>query len=183
MTLHKLQDKIKCHICGNQKPIPTRCPDCGQSTLRILGFGTEKLKKNCTFFPEIVIKRLDLDIARSRKIQQNIIESFQEKEIDILVGTQMITKGLDFDHVGLVGILQADQILMYPDFRAQERAFQLFTQVSGRAGRRKDRGLVLIQGYNIYHPVIQQVIQHDHQSFYQSELFERKNLNILRMSV
>ncbi|MBK9728804.1 MAG: primosomal protein N' [Saprospiraceae bacterium] len=175
MTLHKLQDIIKCHICGNQKPIPTRCPDCGQSTLRILGFGTEKIEEELhIFFPEIVIKRLDLDIARSRKIQQNIIESFQEKEIDILVGTQMITKGLDFDHVGLVGILQADQILMYPDFRAQERAFQLFTQVSGRAGRRKDRGLVLIQGYNIYHPVIQQVIQHDHQSFYQSELFERK---------
>ena len=110
-------------------------------------------------------------------MQQKIIEDFQDKDLDILVGTQMVTKGLDFEHVGLVGVMQADQILLYPDFRSQERAFQLFTQVSGRAGRRKDKGKVLIQGYNIGHPVILQVIQHDHESFYQRELFERKKFN------
>lgn len=178
MTLHKYQLKLKCHICGNHRPIPERCPNCGQFTLKELGFGTEKIEEELqAFFPENKIHRLDLDVARSRKMQQKIIEDFQEKEIDILVGTQMVTKGLDFDHVGLVGVMQADQILFYPDFRSQERAFQLFTQVSGRAGRRKDKGKVLIQGYNIIHPVIQDVIHHDHESFYQRELYERKKFN------
>ncbi len=178
MTLHKYQDKLKCHICGNFRPVPERCPDCGQFTLKILGFGTEKLEEELQeFFPDKNIKRLDLDVARSRKMQQAIIEDFQEKEIDLLVGTQMVTKGLDFHHVGLVGIMQADQILHYPDFRAQERAFQLFTQVSGRAGRRKEQGKVLIQAYNISHPVIHFVIQHDLDSFYQRELFERKTFH------
>jgi primosomal protein N' (replication factor Y) len=178
MTLHKHQEKLKCHICGNQKPIPERCPNCGQFTLKILGFGTEKIEEELqVYFPDKTIHRLDLDVARSRKMQQKIIEDFQEKEIDILVGTQMVTKGLDFVHVGLVGVMQADQILFYPDFRSQERAFQLFTQVSGRAGRRKDRGKVLIQGFNIFHPVVQDVIQHDHNNFYQRELLERKKFN------
>ncbi len=178
MTLHKQQSKLKCHLCGSFKPVPSNCPDCGQFTLKILGFGTEKLEEELQeFFPDKKIQRLDLDVARSRKMQQKIIEDFQEKEIDILVGTQMVTKGLDFDHVGLVGIMQADQILMYPDFRSQERAFQLFTQVSGRAGRRKEQGKVLIQAYNIGHPVINLLIQHDHHSFYHRELFERKKFN------
>jgi len=178
MTLHKHQLKLKCHICGNHRPIPERCPNCGQFTLKELGFGTEKIEEDLqVFFPENKIHRLDLDVARSRKMQQRIIEDFQDKEIDILVGTQMVTKGLDFEHVGLVGVMQADQILFYPDFRSQERAFQLFTQVSGRAGRRKDKGKVLIQGYNIIHPVILDVIKHDHESFYQRELYERKKFN------
>ncbi len=178
MTIHKHQLKLKCHICGNHRPIPERCPNCGQFTLKELGFGTEKIEEELqAFFPDIKIHRLDLDIARSRKMQQTIIEDFQDKEIDVLVGTQMVTKGLDFEHVGLVGIMQADQILFYPDFRSQERAFQLFTQVSGRAGRRKDKGKVLIQGYNIYHPVISDVINHDYTAFYDRELFERKKFN------
>ncbi len=175
MTLHKMQNKLKCHICGNQNEVPQRCPECGQYTLRILGFGTEQIEEELKIqFPDKNIQRLDLDSARSRNMQQKIIEAFQDREIDILVGTQMVTKGLDFDHVGLVGILQADQILLYPEFRAHERGYQLLTQVSGRAGRRSDLGKVLIQGYHIHHPVIQFVLQHQPENFYQSELAERK---------
>lgn len=178
MTLHKYQNRLRCHLCGNHKPIPERCPDCGQFTLRQLGFGTEQIEEELQKqFKHKVIKRLDLDVARSRKIQQSIIEEFQERQTDILVGTQMVTKGLDFDHVGLVGILQADQILFYPDFRSQERAFQLFTQVAGRAGRRKEIGKVFIQGFNVHHPVIQFVIGNDANKFYESELSERKKFN------
>lgn len=178
MTLHKYQNRLRCHLCGNHKPIPERCPDCGQFTLRQLGFGTEQIEEELQEqFSDKVIKRLDLDVARSRKIQQSIIEEFQERETNILVGTQMVTKGLDFDHVGLVGILQADQILFYPDFRSQERAFQLFTQVAGRAGRRKDKGKVYIQGFNVHHPVIQCVIEHNSNKFYESELSERKKFS------
>ena len=178
MTLHKQQEKLKCHICGNFKPIPVRCPDCGQATLKILGFGTEKIEEELqTNFPDHIIKRLDLDIARTRKMQQKIIEEFQDREVDILVGTQMVTKGLDFDGVNLVAVVQVDQMLFYPDFRAQERAFQLLTQVGGRAGRRKEKGQVLIQGFQIFHPVIHFVVNHDLQSFYTQELFERKKFH------
>jgi primosomal protein N' (replication factor Y) len=178
LTVHKVQNRLKCHICGVQKSVPERCPNCGQYTLRQLGFGTEQIEEELqALFPGRKVQRLDLDVARSRKMQQKLIESFQDRETDILVGTQMVTKGLDFDHVGMVGVLQADQILYYPDFRSQERAFQLFTQVAGRAGRRKDKGLVLIQGYAIGHPVIQFVIRHDPESFYQAELAERKTFS------
>ncbi len=175
MTLHKMQNKLKCHICGNQKEVPQRCPECGQYTLRILGFGTEQIEEELkSHFPDKKVQRLDLDSARSRTMQQKIIEAFQEQEIDILVGTQMVTKGLDFDHVGLVGILQADQILLFPEFRAHERGYQLLTQVSGRAGRRNEIGKVLIQGYHIHHPVIAYVMQHKPEAFYQNELAERR---------
>lgn len=178
MTLHKQQEKLKCHICGNHKPIPMRCPDCGQATLKILGFGTEKIEEELqAHFPEHSIRRLDLDIARTRKMQQKIIEEFQDGEVDILVGTQMVTKGLDFEGVNLVAVVQVDQILFYPDFRAQERAFQLLTQVGGRAGRRKEKGQVLIQGFQVFHPVIHFVVNHDLQSFYIQELFERKKFH------
>lgn len=178
LTVHKQLNKLKCHICGQAKPVPERCPDCGQFTLRQLGFGTEQIEESLKeIFPEKKLQRLDLDIARSRKMQQKIIESFQEQETDILVGTQMVTKGLDFEHVGLVGVLQADQILFHPDFRAQERAFQLLTQVSGRAGRRTDKGTVIVQGYHIDHPVLLYVMQHDQESFYRKELEERQRFN------
>lgn len=175
LTLHKQQNKMKCHLCGFTSPVPSSCPNCGQYTLQQLGFGTEQIEESLQeLFPQQKLVRLDLEIARSRNMQQRIIESFQDQEADILVGTQMVTKGLDFDHVGMVGILQADQILFYPDFRAQERAFQLLTQVSGRAGRRADQGIVIIQGYQVHHPVIQFVIEHKTQDFYEKELEERK---------
>ncbi|HQX43426.1 MAG TPA: primosomal protein N' [Saprospiraceae bacterium] len=178
LTLHKYQQKLKCHICGSKKNIPTKCPRCEQHTLKFMGFGTEKIEEELKeHFPELAIKRFDQEIARSKTIQTEILESFQEKEIDILVGTQMITKGLDFDHVGLVAILQADQILHYPDFRSQERAFQLMTQVSGRSGRREDLGQVIIQAYATMHPVIQDVMNHDFTNFIERELLERKRFN------
>lgn len=178
LTIHKQDQKMKCHICGQSKPVPKKCPNCGQFTLRQMGFGTEQIEEALKeLFPDRRMLRLDLDIARSRNMQQRIIEDFQEQEADLMVGTQMVTKGLDFEHVGLVGILQADQILFYPDFRAQERAFQLLTQVSGRAGRRADQGQVVIQGFQIHHPVIQYVLEHRTEEFYQNELRERKKFN------
>lgn len=178
LTLHKQWNKLKCHICGQTKPVPDRCPDCGQFTLRQLGFGTEQIEEALQeLFPEQKLQRLDLDVARSRKMQQKIIETFQEQESHILVGTQMVTKGLDFEHVGMVGVLQADQILFFPDFRSQERAFQLLTQVSGRAGRRSQKGIVIVQGYHIDHPVLQFVKHHDQESFYKKELSERHKFN------
>jgi primosomal protein N' (replication factor Y) len=143
-----------------------------------MGFGTEKIEEELKeYFPDLIIKRFDQEIARSKTIQTEILEAFQDKEIDILVGTQMITKGLDFEHVGLVAIIQADQILQYPDFRAQERAFQLMTQVSGRSGRREDLGQVIIQAYAVSHPVINDVMNHDFKNFIERELLERKRFN------
>ncbi|MBK7881571.1 MAG: primosomal protein N' [Saprospiraceae bacterium] len=178
MTLHKYQQKLKCHICGSKRNIPTKCPRCEQHTLKFMGFGTEKIEEELKeYFPDLIIKRFDQEIARSKSIQTEILEAFQDKEIDILVGTQMITKGLDFEHVGLVAIIQADQILHYPDFRAQERAFQLMTQVSGRSGRREDLGQVIIQAYAISHPVINDVMNHDFKNFIERELLERKRFN------
>ncbi len=174
MTLHKSLQKLKCHICNMQKPIPSECPQCSQYALRELGFGTEKIEEELhEFFPDKVIRRFDLDIARSRKIQQEILHAFEAGEIHALVGTQMITKGIDFGNVGLVGIIQADQIIHFPDFRAQERAFQLFTQVSGRSGRRDERGLVMIQAYQTDHPVLRDVLNQNDAAFYQRELSER----------
>lgn len=178
MTLHKYQQKLKCHICGSKRNIPTKCPRCEQHTLKFMGFGTEKIEEELKeYFPDLIIKRFDQEIARSKTIQTEILEAFQDKEIDILVGTQMITKGLDFEHVGLVAIIQADQILQYPDFRAQERAFQLMTQVSGRSGRREDLGQVIIQAYAVSHPVINDVMNHDFKNFIERELLERKRFN------
>lgn len=175
LTMHKHYQRLKCHICGLTKPIPVKCPDCGNNNIKILGFGTEKIEEELQLnFPNINIRRLDLDVARTRKSQHDIIEDFQDGNADILVGTQMVTKGLDFNNVGLVGVLQADQIMFYPDFRATERAFQLLTQVAGRSGRRVDSGCVLIQAYNIGHPVLQYVMDHDYKSFYQREILERQ---------
>jgi primosomal protein N' (replication factor Y) len=178
LTLHKYHQKLKCHICGLQKPIPSACPQCGQYSLRELGFGTEKIEEELQeHFPEKVIKRFDLDVAKGRKIQQQIMQEFEDGETHILVGTQMITKGLDFTNVGLVGIIQADQIINYPDFRSQERAFQLLTQVGGRSGRRENQGKVIIQAYAISHPVILDISQHDDATFYKRELLERKKFH------
>ena len=176
LTLHKYQNRLKCHVCGIKKPIPTKCPQCDQYTIQSMGFGTEKIEEEIKeLFPDHIVKRFDADTARSKNLQREIIEAFQDKEIHILIGTQMITKGFDFDHVGLVGILQADQMLFYPNFRAQERTFQLLTQVSGRSGRRDEIGKVLIQGYSLHHEVIQDVVNHDYERFYSREIEERKH--------
>ena len=175
LTYHKFQNNLRCHYCGYQRPIPTECPACGSKQLTLRGFGTEKIEDELKiFFPEAKIMRLDYDTARAKNAHAKIINDFEEKRIDILVGTQMVTKGLDFDNVGLVGVLSADQLLHFPDFRASERGFQLITQVSGRAGRKHKRGKVIIQTFNTSHPILKEILENDYQSFFEREIAERQ---------
>jgi primosomal protein N' (replication factor Y) len=175
LTYHKFHNTLKCHYCGYTTTLPTACPACGAKTLSLQGFGTQKVEDELKIFlPDASIQRMDYDTVKSKDGHAKIINKFQEGQIDILVGTQMVTKGLDFDKVGLVGILSADQILHFPDFRATERSFQLMVQVSGRAGRRGTRGKVLIQGYNVEHPVLGEVIDNQFQDFYKREVAERQ---------
>ena len=141
----------------------------------MLGFGTEKIEDELSImFPNKVVKRLDLDTTRSKHAYEEIIEEFEQRRIDILIGTQMITKGLDFDHVSMVGILDADMLLNRPDFRAYERSYQLMSQVAGRAGRKEKRGKVIIQTGNPDHWVIQLVQEHNYKGFYEQEIIERQ---------
>lgn len=175
MTVHKYSSDLRCHYCGKRYAQPKQCPKCGSAEVLELGFGTEKIEKELIhIFPDIKVARLDYDTSKSKLAYLNIISSFEAGETNLLVGTQMITKGLDFDHVGLVAILNADQSLHFPDFRANERSFQLFTQVAGRAGRKDDLGKVLIQTYSPTHPVVLETIQNNFQRFQARELYERK---------
>ncbi|HTN38432.1 MAG TPA: primosomal protein N', partial [Arachidicoccus sp.] len=175
LTYHKASDKLHCHYCG-QKTAPIKhCPNCGSPKIIAKSFGTEKIEEELQrIFPKRRIARMDLDSMRGKNKHQQLIDDFEKGRLDILVGTQMVTKGLDFENVGLVGILSADSLLSYPDFRVNERAFQLMEQVSGRAGRVDGQGQVIIQTYNLKQPVIQWVKDHDIRSFYQSELEYRK---------
>jgi len=178
LTYHKFKQRLNCHYCGYSIPLPKECDSCGDNNLHLKGFGTEKIEEEISiFFPEAKVARMDLDTTRAKKAYHQIINSFQEKEIDVLVGTQMVTKGLDFDHVGLVGILNADNLLYFPDFRAFERSYQLMSQVSGRAGRKGKRGKVLIQTFNPDHRIIQQVVQQDFASMKSIELKDRMKLH------
>ncbi len=175
LTYHKFQNNLRCHYCGYQRPIPVECPACGTKQLTLKGFGTEKIEDELKIFlPDAKINRLDYDTVRAKDAHARIINDFEEKRIDILVGTQMVTKGLDFDNVGLVGVLSADHLFYFPDFRASERGFQLITQVSGRAGRKHKRGKVIIQAFNTSHPVLKEVLQNDFQHFFEREIEERK---------
>lgn len=175
LTYHKFFDELRCHICGFRNKNPHECPACGNDALEEVGFGTEKIEDEIQkIFPEAKIKRMDYDTVRTKNSYQKILEDFGSREIDILVGTQMITKGLDFDNIAIVGVINADSTLMFADFRAGERAFQLLTQVAGRAGRRKKRGKVLIQTYNPEHPVIQEIITNNFQKLFRRESQERK---------
>ncbi|MEP7267642.1 MAG: primosomal protein N' [Saprospiraceae bacterium] len=174
LTYHKYVNKLICHYCGYQRALYTECPDCGKNTIALKGFGTEKIEielKN--LYPEAKVARLDHDTTRSVTSFQELLDKFEAKEIDILVGTQMISKGLDFDHVALVGILQADSIFYYPDFRSNERAYQLITQVAGRAGRKNYQGRVFLQAYNLSHAVIKYIIQYDYEGLAEKELDDR----------
>lgn len=176
LTYHKLSNQLKCHYCGYATPPVGSCSSCGSNRLKMLGFGTEKIEDELgVFYPDHVIKRLDLDTTRSKNAYSEILNEFASGGIDILIGTQMVSKGLDFENVNLVGILDADMMLKRADFRAFERSFQLMTQVAGRAGRRKKRGKVIIQTGDPDHWVIQKVIAHDYLGFYTSEIMERKN--------
>lgn len=175
LTYHKFHNNLKCHYCGYQSKLPVSCPACGNHQLTLMGFGTEKIEDELKIYlPDAKIGRMDFDTVRSKNAHARIINDFEEKRIDILVGTQMVTKGLDFENVGIVGVLSADQLLQFPDFRAGERAFQLMVQVSGRAGRKKSRGKVIIQAFNTASPVLKEVLENDFQGFFARELQERQ---------
>ena len=171
MTYHKAQNIMKCHYCGYTMAVPSECPSCHSTDLKMHGFGTERVEEDLlSVIPEARCARLDLDTTRSKNSYQNILDNFKNRETDVLVGTQMVTKGLDFDCVKTVGILDADNMLSFPDFRAYERSFQLMEQVSGRAGRKGEKGKVIIQTYQPTHPVIMNVVNHDYVRFYEEEM-------------
>ena len=178
LTYHKRENKIKCHYCGYSEGLPVKCPECQGSRILMKGFGTEKVEEELgAIFPETTIRRMDLDSTRTRYAHQRLISEFEERRIQILVGTQMVTKGLDFDNVSLVGILNADNMLNFPDFRSHERSFQLMEQVSGRAGRKAKQGKVIIQSFNPAHTIIQNVVLHDYYAYFRSQLVDRNKFN------
>lgn len=174
LTFHKFKNELKCHYCNYLRAMPNSCGACGSNTLDTKGFGTEQIELELKeLFPNNSTGRMDLDTTRGKYGYQKIIGAFEAKEIDILVGTQMLSKGLDFDNVSLVGILNADMMLNFPDFRAHERAFHLMVQVSGRAGRSKKQGKVIIQTYNPYHQILQQVSSTDYTAMFKEQLQDR----------
>lgn len=175
LTYHKHIHMLVCHYCGNRYKPPTECPRCSSTKLSMHGFGTEKIEDVLPdFLPDVRIGRLDHDTTRSKNAHHEIISRFESGEIDVLVGTQMVTKGLDFDHVGLVGVMNADQMLNFPDFRSFERSFQLLMQVAGRAGRKGKRGKVIIQTWQPYHWIVQKVIENDFEGMARQELSDRR---------
>jgi len=176
LTYHKSSGKLHCHYCGYREDAPSICPACGSTHLEYKGFGTEKVEDELTMLlPEARISRMDLDTTRSKNSLQNILNDLEEKRIDILVGTQMVAKGLDFSDITVIGIINADSLLKYPDYRANERSFQMLAQVSGRAGRRGKQGKVVIQTYDPNHRVIKQVIENDYKGLYMTEMEERRS--------
>lgn len=176
LVYHKQTNSLRCHYCGYSIPVPAECPQCHNTYLKMRGFGTEKIEDELSIiFPDARIDRLDLDSVSSGKSKYvDIINRFEDRNIDILVGTQMITKGLDFDNVSVVGIMSADNMISFPDFRAFERSFQQMTQVSGRAGRHNKQGLVIIQTYNPTHQVIDYVVRNDYKALYNNQINERR---------
>jgi primosomal protein N' (replication factor Y) len=175
LTYHRNQDKLTCHYCGTRYPYVHTCVACGSPTLEPKSFGTEKIEDDLQqVFPEARIARMDMDSIRNKDSHNKLIQLLEERSIDILVGTQMVVKGLDFENVNLVGILSADNLLGFPDFRVNERAFQLMEQVSGRAGRKHGMGKVLIQASNTRHPVLHYVMAHDYKAMYETEIAERQ---------
>ena len=176
LTYHKSSGKLHCHYCGYRQDTVPLCPACGSTKIEHKGFGTEKVEDELSLiFPEARIARMDVDATRTKYGFQQLITDFEDKKIDILVGTQMVAKGLDFANVSTIGILNADSMLNFPDFRAFERSYQLLAQVSGRAGRRDIRGKVIVQAHDIHHRVLQQVIDNDYEGLFQTELIERRN--------
>lgn len=178
LTYHKTSGKLHCHYCGYHQNSLKICPACGSVHIEQKGFGTERVEEELSLiFPDVKIARLDLDSTRTKNGMQRIISDFQEKKTDILIGTQMVAKGLDFENVSFIGVINADSLLNYPDFRAFERSYQLLAQVAGRAGRRDKQGKVCIQAYNDNHRIIKQVVANDYLSMYNDELKERKEFN------
>ena len=176
LTFHQYRDQLRCHYCGYNTAMPKSCEACGNATLDTKGFGTEQIEEEVkVLFPNHKVARMDLDTTRGKYSFEKIINNFEQREIDILVGTQMLTKGLDFRHVKLVGIMNADNLLNFPDFRAHERSYQLMTQVSGRAGRTDVRGKVLIQTYNPHHKILQQVSTNAYKEMFVEQMNDRYN--------
>ena len=178
LTLHRNMNQLTCHYCGYTYQVPTECPACGCRELQTKGYGTEKIEDQVRdIFPEAHIARMDLDTTRTRNAYERIISDFSSGRTNLLIGTQMISKGLDFDKVSVVGILNADNLLNYPDFRAFEHAYMMMAQVSGRAGRKGKQGLVILQTKSPNIPLIQQVVQNDYAGFYRSLIAERQQFN------
>jgi primosomal protein N' (replication factor Y) (superfamily II helicase) len=176
LTYHKIANSLRCHYCGHHAFVPKVCLACGSNKLNIKGMGTEKVEDELKIFlPDANIGRMDTDTVKTKNAHAQIINDFEERRLDILVGTQMVTKGLDFDNVSLVGVVNADSLLYFPDFRAGERAFQLLMQVAGRAGRKHKRGRVIVQTSNPKHPVLHEVQNADYQAFFNRELQERRD--------
>ncbi|MCR5050195.1 MAG: primosomal protein N' [Paludibacteraceae bacterium] len=177
LTLHMRAGEMRCHYCGYRMPIPAKCPECS-GEMKMRGFGTERIEDEIQkLFPEARVLRMDLDTTRNKSAYQDIINSFARHECDILVGTQMVTKGLHFDDVGLVAVLNADPLLNQPDFRAYEHAFQMLEQVAGRAGRKGHKGIVYIQTFDPKATVLQMVKTHDYQALYRQQIAERQLFN------
>ncbi|WP_396637605.1 primosomal protein N' [Maribacter sp. R77961] len=175
LTYHQYKKQLRCHYCSHATAIPESCLACGGSDLDTKGFGTEQIEEEVRkLFPDAKVGRMDLDTTRGKYAYEKIITAFEQQEMEILIGTQMITKGLDFRNVSLVGVMNADALLNFPDYRAHERTFQLLTQVSGRAGRTKKRGKVIIQTYNPYHQILKQVSTGDYDGMFQEQLYERE---------
>jgi len=175
LTYHKHLSALICHYCGHAQTLPGNCGECHSEDIRTRGFGTEKIEEELSLiFPDARIARMDMDSTRAKKAYEQLIYKFERKQIDILVGTQMVTKGLDFDHVSVVGILNADQLLNYPDFRSFERSFQLMSQVSGRAGRKNKQGKVVIQTTQPNHPVLLEVVENNFTQLFNRQMGERQ---------
>ncbi len=178
LTVHRALHSLTCHYCGYTEPLPTECPVCHTPGLAAKGFGTERIEDEIqALFPGARAARMDLDTTRSRKRYEQILADFEAHRVDILVGTQMVTKGLDFEHVSLVGILNADNLLNFPDFRAHERAYHLMAQVAGRAGRRGKQGTVVLQTSQPEHPVIRQVVANDYAALFRTQCAERQQFH------
>jgi primosomal protein N' (replication factor Y) len=175
LTYHRISGKMECHYCGHKEAVPGACPSCSSTAMSMKGFGTEKIEDELEMvFEGVRVGRLDTDVARSAGGYEKILSNFESGNLDILVGTQILSKGLDFDNVSLVGVLDADSMLHFPDFRAFERSFQLISQVSGRAGRRQKQGKVVIQTMDPDHPVIRYILRGDYDGLYADQMEERK---------
>lgn len=174
LTYHQFRHAMVCHYCGYREELPKQCPSCSSKRILTVGYGTEKIEEEMSIhFPTAKVGRMDFDTTRTKSGYEKIIDDFETGTTDILVGTQMITKGLDFDRVTLVGIFDADRMMHFPDFRSFERAFQLITQVSGRAGRRSKKGMVVVQTHNTHHPIFEFALRHDYLGFLELELHDR----------
>lgn len=176
LTYHKFTNLLKCHYCGHSQSKPSKCYSCQSLELTTKGIGTQQIEQQLEeLFPKLKIARMDVDAMRRKNAYEKTIEAFEEQEIDILIGTQMVAKGLDFSNIGLVGVIRADSLLNFPDFRAHEKAFQLLVQVAGRAGRREKQGLVLIQTFNPDHQILQDVTLYNYEKAAKEILYERKS--------